>query len=141
MKISLKLIIWLFVILFSLYTVYSLYGLLFGFQFQKNKIREQLFSLYSALNLGMSKIDAEQIINEKISRRLHVYRYDSTNWMICNPGVSVLRHNSDWSIWLEFESDKLSAVRVRGVSGKDGMKPTNSPPDKCIQANWDQHRK
>ncbi|MCW5554891.1 MAG: hypothetical protein KIS67_22350 [Verrucomicrobiae bacterium] len=105
-----------------------LYFLLFGIPFRDEESRRQVISLYDHLAVGMTAADVETNFTHVDFFSLKLRKVSETNWVIQSPMEIGARN---WDLWLQFESNKLIAVKVRLADSKE-RRPSAAPIDKFL---------
>jgi hypothetical protein len=97
--------------------------------FHRGRNRGQVVALYEKLQTGMTKEQAQHVIDSGEYPNLRfdrVHQVNDDRWYVSSPLEFVAKN---WILWVEFSAGGVSALRIRTPDG-DWDHPPEAPPDK-----------
>lgn len=115
----------IFIIVILLLAFFIIYGLFLKSRNINLDNKKVLVTIMENIKLGDSGARVEEIFNHHKTDTLQLKKLEN-EWLITMPyefGAT------DWILWLGFENNKVTSLKIRLSDSKD-MKPKESPPDK-----------
>jgi hypothetical protein len=99
--------------------------------FHRGRNRGQVVALYEKLQPGMTKQQAQHVIDSGEYPNLRSAPVDEVNrdrWYVSSP---LEFGATNWILWVEFSAGRVSALRIRTPDG-DWDHPPEARPDKTV---------